>query len=86
MYVEPDTITEDGYLPYNIFFQDYNKRSTTRPFPKYLLRFSYICSEDYEWELNFDETEMKKKGDIFPKNKYPFTITLWLLRKNGFLK
>ena len=33
------------------------------------LGFSYICSEDYELYLNFDETELKMKSDNSSNNK-----------------
>ena len=50
-------IAEENYFPdTKTFVRDYNKRSTPGPVPKHLIGFSYIRSEYYELDLNFDET------------------------------
>ena len=57
MYVDPDTIPVDDHLPYTkTVFVNYKKMSTPGPVPKHWLVFSYICSERYELDQNFDDT------------------------------
>ena len=61
MYVELDTMPpEDNFSDTRTFVDNYKKMSTPGPVPKNWLEFSYICSEDYELDVKFDETEMKK--------------------------
>ena len=44
------------YLQVTItFVEKYKKSLTPGPVPKYWIIFSYIRSEDYESDLNFDE-------------------------------
>ena len=57
MYVGPETMPVEEYFPYTkIFVESYKKMSTTGLVPKYWLEFSFICSEYYELDMNFDET------------------------------
>ena len=58
---------EDSFPETKTSVENYKKRSTPVPVPKYWLRFSYICSEYYQLYLNFDETEMRIKLDNSPK-------------------
>ena len=57
MYVYPEIMTEENYFSATKkFVSNYKKMSTPGPVPKHWLGFSYICSEYYELDLNFDET------------------------------
>ena len=57
MYVDTETITMEDYFPdTKTCVEKYRKISTTGTLPKHWLGFSYICSEDYELDLKFDET------------------------------
>ena len=61
MYVDLETILVEEYFPdTKTFVKNYKKISTPGPVPKYWLGFSHIRSEDYELDLNFDKTELKK--------------------------
>ena len=63
MYVDPETLVEEEYFPYTkIFVGNYKEWSNTGLVPKHWLGFSYIyiCSDDYELDINFDETDMKE--------------------------
>ena len=62
MYVDPETTPEEYYFTSTkTFVENHKKKSTPGPNKKYWLGFSYISSEDYELDLNFDETETKGK-------------------------
>ena len=70
IYVDPNTMPVEGYFPATkTFVENHNEMWTPGPFPKHWLVFSYIRSEDYELDLNLDETEMKKKSDHTSNNK-----------------
>ena len=47
----------------------YSKISTIGPVPKHWIVCYYIPWEDYELDLNFDETEMKKQSDHTSNDK-----------------
>ena len=56
MYVDPDTIpVEDNFPATKQFVLDYKKISTPGTVPKYCLGFSYIRSEYYDLDMNFNE-------------------------------
>ena len=46
--------------------------STKGPAPKYWLVSSYIRSEDYDLDHNFDDTEIKNQSENLSKNKVNF--------------
>ena len=57
MYVDPETIpVEDHFTATEMFVDNYKKMSTTGPVPKNWLGFSYIRSEYYGLDQNFDDT------------------------------
>ena len=57
MYVDPETVSVEDHFPTTkIVVLDYKQISTSGPFPKYWLGFSYIHSEDYELDQNLDNT------------------------------
>ena len=57
MYVDPETIPEEDYLPYTKpLSENYKKTSTPGPFPNHWLGFSYNSSEYYELDMNVYET------------------------------
>ena len=57
MYVDPDKMPVEYYFTAtNTFVVKYKKMPTPVPVPKHWLGFSCICSEDYELDMNFDET------------------------------
>ena len=61
MYVDPEKKqVEDNFPAIKKYVENYKKMSTLGPVPKHWLGFNYICSEDYELEINFDTTKMKK--------------------------
>ena len=61
MYVYHKTMPVGDHFPSTkIFLVNYKKISTPGPVPKHWLGFSYILSEDYELDVKFDETELKK--------------------------
>ena len=63
MFVDPETMIEEEYFTATkTFVQEYSIRSTPQLVPKHLLVFGYIISEDYGLDLNFDETEKKRKS------------------------
>ena len=50
------------YFPTTKFFvENYMQIPTPGKVPKYWIKFSYIGLEDYELDLNFNETEMNMK-------------------------
>ena len=56
MYADTETMSGGFYLQVTItFVEKYKKSLTPGPVPKYWIIFSYIRSEDYESDLNFDE-------------------------------
>ena len=60
IYVDPNTMPpEENFPDTKIFVDNYKKISTPGPVPKTFLEFSYIRSEDYGLDVNFDETEIK---------------------------
>ena len=59
MYVDPQIIPVEYHLPATICSVNYKKMATTEPVPKHWLVFSYIRSEYYELDHNFDDTELK---------------------------
>ena len=70
MYANPEIIPVEEYFAATwTFFANYKKMSTPGPVPKNWLGFSYINSEDYELDMNFDETEFKRKSDHTSNNK-----------------
>ena len=56
MYVDTQTIPVEEHLTATIFFVNYKKMSTPEQVPKNCLGFSYIHSEYYELDLNFEDT------------------------------
>ena len=61
MHIDTKTIQVEGYfLDTKTFFDNYKKISSPGPGPKHWIIFSYINSEDYELDVNFDETSLKK--------------------------
>ena len=73
IYDDPNTMSEEDYFPdTKIFFQKCNKISTPVPVPKNWLGFSYISSEYYHLDLNFDEIENKSKPDHSSYEKLNF--------------
>ena len=63
MYVDLDAVLkEEFFIPTRKIVANYNIMSTPALVSKYCLRFSYICSEEYDLDLNFNETEMKIKS------------------------
>ena len=63
MYVDPETIyQEDYFLATRTFVESYKKRLTIGPDKKHWLGFSYMFSEEYELDLNFGGTGIKKRG------------------------
>ena len=58
MYVDPETMPVEDHLPATkTFVAIYKKFSNAGTVPKHWIRFSYINSEDYELDQNFDDTE-----------------------------
>ena len=60
MYFDHEKTKEKYYFPSTICFEDYKKISTTGQFPKNWLGFSFIHSENYGLDMNFNETEFEK--------------------------
>ena len=53
LYVDPEIMVEGKYFPdTKIFAENYKRRSNIESSPKYWLRFRYICSEDYDLDMN----------------------------------
>ena len=53
--MDPVKILEGDYFPTTrSFVENYKKRSSPGPVPKHWLHFSYIHSEEYKLDLNFD--------------------------------
>ena len=70
IYVDPETMLEEEYFSATeTFVANYKIISTPVPVPKHCLGFSYIRSEDYELDHNFDVKEMKSKSDHTFKDK-----------------
>ena len=70
MYVDHDTILLWDHFPATkICVVNYKKISTPGTVPKYWLVFSYIRSEDYELDLNFDHIESNKQSDHTSNDK-----------------
>ena len=56
MYVDTETMVEEGWFTATkTIVEKYKRRSTTVPVPNNFLVFSYIYSDDYELDLNFNE-------------------------------
>ena len=56
MYVNPETIlVEDYFTATQTFVENYGRISTPGPVPKCCFRFSFMCSEYYELDMNFDK-------------------------------
>ena len=56
IYVDPETTPVENHFPATEnFFVNYNKISTPGTVPKHWLGFSYIRSDDYELDQNFDD-------------------------------
>ena len=87
MYVYPQTIPgEDNFPDTRIFTMNYKKISIPGLVPNIWLGFSYISSEDYELDKNFDGTELKNNQTTHPTiNLDYFLKVLWLLSKNGLM-
>ena len=78
MYVDTKTMSVEDYFPYTFFVYNYNKMSTPGPVPKHWIIFSYIRSEYYELDPNFDETELEKNQTIGPTIKLNYFVkVLW---------
>ena len=61
MYVFPDTIPVEDYFPATkTFFGKYKKISTPESVPKPWIVFSFIHSEYYELDQNFDKKRIEK--------------------------
>ena len=57
---------------------------TTGPVPKNWLVYSYICSKDYELDLNFGEKKIKIKSYNYTKKKTNnFAWMLYSLQNNA---
>ena len=57
MYINQETIPAEEYFPaIQTFPENYKIMSTPGPGPKNWLGFSYIHSDDYELDINFDVT------------------------------
>ena len=84
MYFYPQTIpVEDNFNATKTIVVIYKKMSTPGPVPKHLLVFNNICSEYYELDQNFDDTELKKQSYNTSNDKVKFFAKLlWLLRNN----
>ena len=87
MYVDNETIPAEDHFPAKkTFFGKYKKIPTPGTVPKIWLGFSYIRSEDYESDQNFDDKELKNNQTKHPTIKLNyFTKILWPLRKNGLM-
>ena len=87
MYVDPETMpVEDHFIATKIFVDNYRNISTPGIARKHWLVFSYIRSEYYELNHNFDETELNNNQTTHPKiNLIYFPKILWLLRNNGLM-
>ena len=60
MYVDAETILQEDYFTDTKTFAEYYKKiSTPGPLSKHWLGFIYICSENYELDLNIYGTGMK---------------------------
>ena len=58
MYVDPEIMPlNDPFPAKKIVVVNYKKMSIPGPIPKYCLLFTYIRSEDYDLDQNFDDTE-----------------------------
>ena len=66
MYVDPDKIPMEDYFPATRTFK---KISTPGPVPNNWPVFSYIRSDNYQLDLNFDETETKIQSYHTSKDK-----------------
>ena len=66
--------------------ENYKKMSTLVPVPQHCIGFSYIHSEDYELDLNFDKIDTKIKSDLHLTIKlYYFAKILRSLRRASLL-
>ena len=62
--VDPQIIpAEDHFTDSKIIVVNYKKNSTPGPIPTHWLGFSYIRSENYKLDQNFDDTELKKQSE-----------------------
>ena len=76
---------EECFQATKIFVENYNKTPTPGQVPKHWFGFSYLHSEDYEIDLKFDETEMKKKSDHSSDNKNKiFCKTIVVIEEEWF--
>ena len=81
MYADPEKMPVDGNFPATkYFFANCKKLSTPGTIPKHWLGFSYIHSEDYDLDKNFDETYHTSNDKVLF-----FAKLLWSLRKNGLM-
>ena len=73
MYAYPQTVpVEAHFTDSKTFVVNYQKMSTKGQAPKYWLVSSYIRSEDYDLDHNFDDTEIKNQSENLSKNKVNF--------------
>ena len=62
MYIDPEKMEREEYFPATKMCVVYHKKiSTPGSEPKHWLGSSYICSKDYELDLNVHVTENKRK-------------------------
>ena len=70
MQVHPEKMAkEDYFTDTKTFVANYKKMSTPGLVPKHWLGSSYICSEYYEFDLNFDVIKIRSKSDQSSNNK-----------------
>ena len=63
---------EDHFPAIKTFVVNYNKITNPGTVPENWLGFSYIRSEDYELDQNFDDTELKINQTTHPTIKLTF--------------
>ena len=86
IYVDPHKMSVEDHFIAITFFVDYKKMSNPVTVPKHWLGFSYIRSEDYELDENFDDTELKNNQNTRPTIKLNyFSKVLWSLRRNDLI-
>ena len=69
-------LVEDHFTDTKTFAVKYKEISTKGPVPKDYLGFSYIHSEDYDIDKNFDDTQLKNLSENTSNNKVIFFAKL----------
>ena len=81
IYVDTDTMTEEDYFPVTKkIVEKYKKSLTPVQVPKHQIVLSYNISEDYELDLKYYKTEMRRKPDNSPhkkKNNFARMFSYW---------